>query len=319
MIWKRTGAILAVGLLAAFVLPHFLPPGLSDWVTRLATLILVAVSWNMMANAGLISLGHSGFWGLGAYSAVLLANAFHIPFWLSIVPAILLGGIFGAFLGYITGRLRGLFFAISTLATSEALRVVALMVPKLTGGAEGVFVFDQLRPDRLTMTTFSLCLTAIAVAVSYLLLKSRYQYALRAMRDSESAAQMLGVNPARFRIGVTTLSGAMASCAGVVSVWYTGYLDPGSAFDLKVTISAQIAPLFGGLYTVIGPVIGSIAVLTLSELTRLYFNHSGGVSLLVYGCVLVFGVLAMPQGLVGLWKRWTRRSAGSASLAAVAK
>jgi branched-chain amino acid transport system permease protein len=313
MIFKRAGVILAIGLLVAFVLPHFLPPGLSDWVTRLATLILVAVSWNMMANAGLISLGHSGFWGLGAYSAALLANALHIPFWLSIVPAILLGGIFGAFLGYITGRLRGLFFAISTLATSEALRVVALMVPKLTGGAEGLFVYDQLRPDRLTMTTFSLCLTAIAIAVSYLLLKSRYQYALRAMRDSESAVQMLGVNPARFRIGITTLSGAMAACAGVISVWYTGYLDPGSAFDLKVTISAQIAPLFGGLYTVVGPVIGSVAVLALSEITRLYFNHSGGVSLLVYGCVLVLGVLAMPRGLVGLWKQWMKRPPKDAS------
>ncbi len=314
MIWKRTALILTIGLLAAFIVPHFLPPGLSDWATRLATLILVAVSWNMMANAGLISLGHSGFWGLGAYSAALLANALHIPFWLSIAPAILLGGIFGAFLAYITGRLRGLFFAIATLATSEALRVVALMVPKLTGGAEGVFVFDQLRPDRITMTTFSLCLTAIAVAVSYLLLKSRYQYALRAMRDSESAVQMLGVNPARFRIGVTALSGAMASCAGVVSVWYTGYLDPGSAFDLKVTISAQIAPLFGGLYTIIGPVIGSIAVLALSEFTRLYFNYSGGIGLLVYGCMLVFGVLAMPRGLVGLRKQWTKRSNQSGSL-----
>jgi branched-chain amino acid transport system permease protein len=319
MIWQRTAIILVVGLLAAFILPHFLPPGLSDWVTRLATLILVAVSWNMMANAGLISLGHSGFWGLGAYSAALLANALHVPFWLSIVPAIMLGGIFGAFLAYITGRLRGLFFAIATLATSEALRVVALMVPKLTGGAEGVFVFDQLRPDRITMTTFSLCLTTIAVAVSYLLLKSRYQYALRAMRDSESAVQMLGVNPARFRIGVTTLSGAMASCAGVISVWYTGYLDPGSAFDLKVTISAQIAPLFGGLYTIVGPVIGSIAVLALSEFTRLYFNYSGGVGLLVYGCMLVFGVLAMPRGLVGLRKQWGKRTNEQNSLPVEAK
>jgi branched-chain amino acid transport system permease protein len=139
------------------------------------------------------------------------------------------------------------------------------------------------------------------------------------MRDSESAVQMLGVNPARFRIGVTTLSGAMASCAGVVSVWYTGYLDPGSAFDLKVTISAQIAPLFGGLYTIVGPVIGSIAVLALSELTRLYFNYSGGVSLLVYGGVLVFGVLAMPQGLVGLWKRRAKSAVKDASPGAVAK
>jgi branched-chain amino acid transport system permease protein len=136
---------------------------------------------------------------------------------------------------------------------------------------------------------------------------------LRAMRDSESAVQMLGVNPARFRIGVTTLSGAMASCAGVVSVWYTGYLDPGSAFDLKVTISAQIAPLFGGLYTIVGPVIGSIAVLALSEFTRLYFNYSGGVGLLVYGCMLVFGVLAMPRGLVGLRKQRAKRADGQNS------
>lgn len=315
----RTWIVFAAAMIAAFVVPHFLPPGLSDWVTRLSTLMLVAVSWNMMANAGLISLGHSGFWGLGAYSAALLANAFHVPFWLSIIPAMLLGAIFGAFLAYITGRLRGLFFAISTLATSEALRVVALMVPKLTGGAEGVFVYDQIRPDRITMTTFALCLSVVTVAISYFLSKSRYQYALRAMRDSESAVQMLGVNPARFRIGVTTLSGAIASCAGVISAWYTGYLDPGSAFDLKVTISAQIAPLFGGLYTVTGPVIGSIAILAISELTRLYFNYSGGVGLLVYGGILVFGVLVMPTGLVGLWKRWNRPARPVAPIAAGAR
>ena len=319
MISTRTWIVIAGSLIAALVVPHFLPPGMSDWATRLSTLMLVAVSWNMMANAGLISLGHSGFWGLGAYSAALLANAFHVPFWLSIIPAMLLGAIFGAFLAYITGRLRGLFFAIATLATSEALRVVALMVPKLTGGAEGVFVFDQIRPDRITMTSFALCLAVVAVAISYFLSKSRYQYALRAMRDSESAVQMLGVNPARFRIGVTTLSGAIASCGGVISAWYTGYLDPASAFDLKITISAQIGPLFGGLYTVTGPVIGSIAILTLSELTRLYFNYSGGVGLLVYGCILVFGVLLMPFGLVGLWKRWKKRTGPDEPILAGAK
>jgi branched-chain amino acid transport system permease protein len=202
---------------------------------------------------------------------------------------------------------------------SEALRVVALMVPKLTGGAEGVFVFDQIRPDRITMTSFALCLAVVAVAISYFLSRSRYQYALRAMRDSESAVQMLGVNPARFRIGVTTLSGAIASCAGVITAWFTGYIDPGSAFDLKITISAQIAPLFGGLYTVTGPVIGSIAILGLSELTRLYFNYSGGVGLLVYGCILVFGVLFMPSGLVGLWKRRKKRARPDSAIPAGAK
>jgi branched-chain amino acid transport system permease protein len=282
----------------------------------LSTLVLIAVSWNMMANAGLISLGHSGFWGLGAYTAALLANAIHLPFWLSIVPAMALGAAFGAMLAYITGRLRGLFFAISTLAMSEALRVTALMIPKLTGGAEGVFVFDAIRPDRVTMTAFALILAVAAIAISYFLSKSRYQYALRAMRDSESAVQMLGVNPARFRMGVTALSGAIAACAGVISAWYTGYLDPGAAFDLKITISAQIAPLFGGLYTVAGPVIGSFAVLALSELTRLYFGYSAGVGVLVYGVVLVFGVLFMPTGLMGVSRRWIKRFRHRGKLAA---
>ena len=90
----RVWIVFAAAIIASFVVPHFLPPGLSDWVTRLSTLMLVAISWNMMANAGLISLGHSGFWGLGAYSVALLANAFHMPFWLSLIPAMLLGAIF---------------------------------------------------------------------------------------------------------------------------------------------------------------------------------------------------------------------------------
>lgn len=298
---------IAAAVLLALFLPPFLPPGLDDFATRLSTLVLIAVSWNLMANAGLISLGHSGFWGLGAYTAALLANSIHLPFWLSIVPGMLLGAFFGVGLAYITGRLRGLFFAIATLAMSEALRVVALMVPKLTGGAEGVFVFDAIRPERTTLTSFALCLSVATVAISYFLAKSRYQYAFRAMRDSESAVQMLGVNPVRFRAGVTALSGAIASCAGVISAWYTGYLDPGSAFDLKVTILAQIAPLFGGLYTVAGPVLGSAAVLAISELTRLHFGYSAGVGLLAYGIILVFGVLFMPAGIVGLSKRWFGR------------
>ena len=312
MVW----VVIVVAVMVALLLPPYLPPGMDDWCTRLSTLILVAVSWNLMANAGLISLGHSGFWGLGSYTAALLANAIYMPFWLSIVPGMIVGAAAGAGLAYITGRLRGLFFAISTLAMSEGLRVVALMVPKLTGGAEGLFVRDALRPERTTLTSFALILSVGAVAVSYFLSKSRYQYAFRAMRDGESAVQMLGVNPLRYRAGVTALSGALASCAGVVSAWYTGYLDPNAAFDLKITISSQIAPLFGGLYTVAGPLLGSLATLTISELTRLYFGYSAGVGLLAYGSILVFGVLFMPSGIVGLWRRWRTLAGRDSAIAA---
>jgi branched-chain amino acid transport system permease protein len=307
MISTKAWLIVVVSFVVAVIVPHLLPAGLGDWAIRLTTLILIAVSWNMMANAGLISLGHAGFWGLGAYSSALFANATQLPFWLSIVPALIVGALFGMILAFITGRLRGLFFAISTLAMAEAMRVVALMVPSLTGGAEGEFLLDALRPSRVTLASFALGLTVIAVVISYVLSKSRYHYALRAMRDSEGAVQMLGVNPAKFRIGLTAISGAMAAAAGMISAWYTGYLEPGAAFDLKMTISAQIAPLFGGLYTVAGPVLGSVALLAISEITRLQFGYSAGVGLLAYGIVLVCGVMFMPSGIVGLWRASRRR------------
>ncbi|MGV3633629.1 MAG: branched-chain amino acid ABC transporter permease [Pseudorhodoplanes sp.] len=307
MISTKAWLIMAATFIVAVLLPYLLPVGLGDWAIRLTTLILIAVSWNMMANAGLISLGHAGFWGLGAYTAALFANSTQTPFWLSLIPALLIGALFGGVLAFITGRLRGLFFAISTLAMAEALRVVALMVPSLTGGAEGEFLADALRPSREMLASFALGLTVIAVAISYIISKSRYHYALRAMRDSESAVQMLGVNPAKFRIGLTAVSGAMAAGAGMISAWYTGYLEPGAAFDLKNTISSQIAPLFGGLYTVAGPVLGSIALLAISEITRLQFGTSAGVALFAYGIVLVCGVLFMPSGIVGLYRAWKRK------------
>lgn len=303
----KSWLVVAGSLVAAAVLPHFLPAVVDDWAIRFATLLLIGISWNMMATSGLISLGHSGFWGLGAYAAGLFANVSQLPFWASLLPAMALGAVFGFLLAFITGRLRGLFFAIATLAMAEALRVVALMVPALTGGAEGLFLADHLRPHRETLTSFTLILTVAAVAISYFLSRSRYHYALRAMRDNEATVQMLGVNPARFRIGITALSGAIAAAAGMVSAWYTGYLEPGAAFDLKITISAQIAPLFGGLYSVAGPVLGALALLFVSEVTRLQFGSTAGFGLLAYGIVLVGGVMFMPGGIVGLFRRWTGR------------
>lgn len=312
MNWVKTWLVVAASMLAAAVIPHFLPAVVDDWAIRFATLLLIAVSWNMMATSGLISLGHSGFWGLGAYAAGLFANASQLPFWTSLLPAMALGALFGFVLAFITGRLRGLFFAIATLAMAEALRVVALMVPALTGGAEGLFLADNLRPHRETLTSFTLVLTVAVVAVSYFVSRSRYHYALRAMRDSEATVQMLGVNPASFRIGITSLSGAIAAAAGMVSAWYTGYLEPGAAFDLKITISAQIAPLFGGLYSIAGPVFGSMALLFVSEVTRLQFGSTAGFGLLAYGIVLVGGVMFMPGGIVGIYHRWTRRKRNNA-------
>src|SRR5512140_135905 len=129
------GAALSIGCLA---LPFFSTAVVNDWIVSAASLMILAYSWNMAANAGLISLGHSAFWGLGSYAAILAANRLGWPLVFSLVPAVAAGAAVGALLAVITGRLRGIFFAISTLALSEGLRVLAIMTPGFTGGGEGM-------------------------------------------------------------------------------------------------------------------------------------------------------------------------------------
>jgi branched-chain amino acid transport system permease protein len=256
-----------------------------------------------MAGAGLVSLGHSGFWGLGSYAAALSVNKLGFSFAASLIPAILCGALIGAGLALITGRLRGIYFAISTLAMSEGFRVIAVMLPDVTGGFKGLYLDSSHFPGMVAVHIVA-AVGAIATAgIAWQLSRTRYHFALRAMRDNEAACQMLGVEPLRYRLGIMALSGAMASLAGGISIWRGGYLDPDVAFDLITTINAQIAPILGGIYTLPGPIIGSIITVALGEITRLALGDIVGASLLVYGALLVVIVLALPHGIYGAFSR----------------
>lgn len=305
----RIGLALLVSL--AFVaVPFGATAVVNDWLLSAASLVIIAVSWNLAANAGLISLGHSAFWGIGSYAAILAANKLGVGLAWSLLPAIVLGAVVGALLAVITGRLRGIFFAISTLALSEGLRVLAVMLPGFTGGGEGMYLDQKLRVPPGTVVAFMVVGALAAVWLAWALSRTPWHYAFRAMRANESAAQMLGVKPVRFRVGVLALAGAMASFAGGVRVWYGGFIDPGIAFDLHVTILAQIAPILGGIHTLAGPVIGAFLGVLLSEGTRIWLGAKG-VSLLVYGVALVLCILFLPQGVWGgmrtAWARHARR------------
>lgn len=305
----RIGLALLVSL--GFVaVPFGATAVVNDWLLSAASLVIIAVSWNLAANAGLISLGHSAFWGIGSYAAILAANKLGVGLAWSLLPAIMLGAVVGALLAVITGRLRGIFFAISTLALSEGLRVLAVMLPGFTGGGEGMYLDQKLRVPPGTVVAFMVVGALAAVWLAWALSRTPWHYAFRAMRANESAAQMLGVKPVRFRVGVLALAGAMASFAGGVRVWYGGFIDPGIAFDLHVTILAQIAPILGGIHTLAGPVIGAFLGVLLSEGTRIWLGAKG-VSLLVYGVALVLCILFLPQGVWGgmrtAWARHARR------------
>lgn len=285
--------------IALLLVPVIGTPGLIDASFRTGSLIILAVSWNLMAGAGLISLGHSAFFGLGAYVGILSANLLGVPYWLTLVLAIAAGALLGSALAWITGRLRGIYFAITTLATSEGLRVLAVMLPELTGGAKGAYLSSAAAPGVLPVNLTMSAAVVAACTLVWAISRSRYHFALRAMRANESASQMLGIFPLKFRLVIMAISGAMASLVGCIEVWHGGYLDPAIAFDLHTTIIAQIAPILGGIYTLAGPILGAIVTVMLGDATRIAFGHIQGASLFVFGVLLVICVLYLPNGIWG--------------------
>lgn len=307
---RCTAGIWIVLGVAAIFLPFSDHPIIIDNGFRVCMLVMLAVSWNLMAGTGLISLGHSAFWGLGSYAAIISANQLGFTLALSVIPATVLGALLGAGLALITGRLRGIYFAISTLATSEGLRVLAVMLPDITGGSNGIYLDTTLSPGPLTVNVAASIGAIVAMLVAWIIAQSRYHFALRAMRSNESASQMLGIEPLRHRVGIMAVSGALASLAGAISMWRGGYLDPSVAFDLLTTINAQIAPILGGIYTLPGPIIGAVAAVALGELTRIFLGQFVGVSLLVFGMVLILLVLWLPNGIYGALRQRLLRGGG---------
>ncbi len=146
--------------------------------------------------------------------------------------------------------------------------------------------------------------TVAAALAAWYLSTTRYQYALRAMRANESAAQMLGIRPLGYRVFIVTVCASMASFAGAASMWYGGYLDPGVAFALHTTLMAQIAPILGGIYTLSGPLLGTLLATVLGEGTRLWLGGVEGVTQLVYGVALILCVMYLPQGFRGAIVQW---------------
>lgn len=189
------------------------------------------------------------------------------------------------------------------------------MLPDQTGGASGVYLPEALQLPRPTLYLLGAVGAVICGGVALWLSKTSFNYACRAMRDNESAAKMLGLDPLRYRMAILAISAGMVAGAGAISSWYGGFLDPDVGFSIHVTIESQIATILGGMYSLAGPVLGSIAIVALSEATRLGFGSYEGVSQLTYGIVLVLGVLFMPRGINGVWKSLMARKGAATPIA----
>jgi branched-chain amino acid transport system permease protein len=189
------------------------------------------------------------------------------------------------------------------LAFSEVLRVLAIMLPSITDGAEGIRVPPIFGGGLLEKTGFFYLMFLVSLftlLLAYWLRRSKFYYAFIAVHDDEEAASVLGVDPTKYKLIAFTISAFLTGIAGSLYAHYISFVDPHTAFGIHISVDAQIMPLVGGLYTILGPVLGAFMLTLLGEILRIYFGQG---YMIVYGIILIAAILFMPDGLMGVVRK----------------
>jgi branched-chain amino acid transport system permease protein len=274
----------------------------------LATYALAALGLNLLVGvAGQISLGHGAFMMIGGYTTAILSVKAGLPPWLGVIAGALLAAVVGWLLGLPALRLRGHFLALATLSFGTALPQVALKWESVTGGAFGLLP-RSFPSDLVGYWVIMLALGGLTW-VAYNLVGSRPGRALLALRETEVAAQAMGVNLALAKTGIFAFSAMYAGLAGALATHLSGYISP-SAFGLGVSFQLLASIVVGGLGSISGAILGALLVAWLPFAA----SRTQGLASVVEGLAIIGIVMFLPRGFSSLLER-LRWQAGRPALA----
>lgn len=317
--------LLGIVVLALAGAPFFLDP--QGYLIRVLCLMLLFAAlgqaWNLVGGlANQISLGHAAYFGIGAYTSTILLKAFELSPWLGALAGMVLAALFALALSIPTVRLRGHYFALATLAAGEVMRVIANSWASLTGGPVGISV-PFLAEDSLWMMQFRdvmpyyyLLLAAVLVvtAIFWRMKTSAIGYRLRAIKENEEAAEVIGVDTYRVKLIVSVLSAAITAWLGTLYAQFQFFFDPDTVFGIA-TISVKMAliAILGGVGSIFGPWVGAAFIIPMEEMANSYLGgRAAGLSQFAYGVILIVIILINPRGLIALAgdirKHFIRRS-----------
>lgn len=271
--------------------------------------VVLATAWNILGGyAGYVNFGTTAFLAIGLYSAAAINKYAETPIpVLMLIAGVLCGGI-GLAMGYLTIRLRGIYFTISTLALSVVVQTF-ITNWSYVGGSRGLYITRPDAPAFLGTYTQYLFALMAALAVGAVMLARRIEtswlgYGLSALRDDEPAAAAAGVPTLRLKLIAATLSGGLMGMAGAPLPFYLTYVEPTSSFSLAYTVNSVAMPLVGGTASWLGPVIGAVLLGGMQQAMTVLISSS--VNLLVVGVLLVLFVVAAPNGILGLLRSMRR-------------
>jgi len=266
------------------------------WVTT-------SLGWNLLGGfAGQVSFGFAVFYGLGAYTAAWMIDRGVNPY-LSFVAAGLISALASVPVGLPTFRLRGPYFAIATIGVSEATRTIMNNLA-VTGGASGFRIMEQ-RPFRQIEHYYTgLGMAALAIAVSLLIVHSKFGMALNAIKQDEDAAADVGVNPYMNKLAIHAVAAAFTGVAGGVFARYAAFIYPQGVFGFQTSVYILLMPVIGGIGTVWGAVLGGVVFGIVEEQLVANFPQ---IHLLLYGSLLILIILVAPDGLAGILGKLSKR------------
>lgn len=302
---KKSFYLPAIGVIAlGILLPQFVKVSYFYFAGYIVLqFIILSTAWNLLGGyTGYVNFGVGGFYAIGAYTSAVLLLHLKVNLIIAMIAGGILSGLLGFGLGYLTIRLRGIFFAISTLALAIIIQMVIVNWHFL-GGANGLYIF---RPDPIPpfsdyleyLFALMLFVAFLSVMTARYIEKSWIGKCFIAIRDTEEASECTGVPTFRLKLFATTLSGFMMGVAGAPFPYYITYLEPYSAMDLLITVNSLAMPLVGGTAHWLGPVIGSVLLGGAQQLITVSISSEW--NLLVVGIVLIGFVILAPGGIMGL-------------------
>jgi branched-chain amino acid transport system permease protein len=269
----------------------------------------LAVAWNIMGGfAGMFSFGQAAFFGIGAYTSSWLWVTHQVNPWLGLLVGGVVSALVAAAIGYPCSNLRGHYFAIASIAFAEIIRThfnnwklinaaEGLTIPMAQGGLR---VF-QFHGSKAPYYYVALAFLVVALLVSRWVARSRMGYYFRAIKESHELAMVLGISFVRWRLVAIMVAAFISAAAGTLYAQYVLYLDPESVLVISISVQVVLIAMLGGAGSIVGPVIGALILVPLSEITRVKLGHKGtGIDMMIYGALITVISVYQPKGVWGL-------------------
>jgi len=295
---RKTSYLLPIALLIVFAtFPLFAGVYLLNVTDMILIYLALALSWDMLLRSGQISFGIVGLFGIGGYTAGLL----HVDAGINPMLSILMGGLAAGLVAWLIGiavlQLRGMYFAIVTLALAEIFRVIIRNLPGLTGGPEGTVLPSAIFAGDSTRTYWLVLAIALGtVIVSEIFHRTRIRFALTSIRNDEVVAKSSGINVFKYLVLIFVATSVIQGIAGGAYAHIYGFVSPEGSFSIDFTLLPIAMAVLGGMHSTWGPVVGAAVLGAISEFLKLNIPYG---HLLVYGVIIVIAVLFFPRGIVG--------------------